>query len=199
MSADIYEIAERRRRILQQIHVAYAGGPCVFCRRESCVPGCVWPQVASESLTAPSVGPAGGAPALWECPRCAFTFDAVHTNEDGSLSCPVCELAALTAPRGVHHPDRRAGAECCSGVRCVAEGGVTLTVEHNGETLHVYERQIRPGIFGAQRIAISDTSVYHWRGGRWILLGLDVGNPQAWAVSRGYAAVEPDHSTEPTR
>lgn len=37
-------------------------------------------------------------PKLWSCPDCAFTFDAVHTNTDGSgLSCPVCELAAAKA------------------------------------------------------------------------------------------------------
>jgi hypothetical protein len=25
------------------------------------------------------------------CPDCAFTFDAVHTDPDGSYSCPLCE------------------------------------------------------------------------------------------------------------
>lgn len=30
----------------------------------------------------------------WSCPDCAFTFCAYHTNEDGSLTCPLCELMA---------------------------------------------------------------------------------------------------------
>ncbi len=33
---------------------------------------------------------------LWECPGCAFGFDARHTNHDGEHSCPNCgEQAAL--------------------------------------------------------------------------------------------------------
>lgn len=31
------------------------------------------------------------------CPDCAFTFDAVHTNDDGSYLCPVCGELALAA------------------------------------------------------------------------------------------------------
>lgn len=27
---------------------------------------------------------------LWECPECAFTFDRVHSDKDGGLSCPNC-------------------------------------------------------------------------------------------------------------
>jgi len=29
-------------------------------------------------------------PALWECPDCAFGFDAQHTDQNGGYSCPAC-------------------------------------------------------------------------------------------------------------
>ncbi|HET7025076.1 MAG TPA: DUF3850 domain-containing protein, partial [Gemmatimonadales bacterium] len=37
------------------------------------------------------------APKLWECPDCAFTFDAAHEDDtpQGGYSCPVCAVAAL--------------------------------------------------------------------------------------------------------
>ena len=35
----------------------------------------------------------------WTCPDCAFTFAAYHTNQDGSLTCPVCEVEMLTKQR----------------------------------------------------------------------------------------------------
>jgi rubredoxin len=33
-----------------------------------------------------------GTTLLWECPDCAFAFDAAHVNDDsiGTYSCPVC-------------------------------------------------------------------------------------------------------------
>jgi Zn finger protein HypA/HybF involved in hydrogenase expression len=36
---------------------------------------------------------------VWECPTCAFTFDARHTNDgtDGEYSCPVCAESQLRA------------------------------------------------------------------------------------------------------
>lgn len=34
---------------------------------------------------------------FWTCPNCAFSFDAVHKNEDGGYSCPNCEEARLRA------------------------------------------------------------------------------------------------------
>lgn len=34
---------------------------------------------------------------FWECPECMFKFDAFHKNQDGTYSCPVCELAKLSA------------------------------------------------------------------------------------------------------
>lgn len=33
---------------------------------------------------------------LWVCPDCAFGFDAVHGDEGGGYSCPVCENADLS-------------------------------------------------------------------------------------------------------
>lgn len=33
---------------------------------------------------------------LWQCPDCAFAFDASHTDNDGSYSCPCCAEARLT-------------------------------------------------------------------------------------------------------
>lgn len=35
-------------------------------------------------------------PRLWSCPACAFTFDAVHTEQDGSYSCPACAEKRLS-------------------------------------------------------------------------------------------------------
>ena len=32
-----------------------------------------------------------------ECPKCAFTFDATHEDEDGGYSCPQCDQLALQA------------------------------------------------------------------------------------------------------
>ena len=32
---------------------------------------------------------------LWECDDCGFRFDASHAEEDGSYSCPCCEVAQL--------------------------------------------------------------------------------------------------------
>lgn len=32
---------------------------------------------------------------LWNCPNCAFSFAAEHTNADGSYTCPVCAEARL--------------------------------------------------------------------------------------------------------
>lgn len=32
---------------------------------------------------------------LWSCPDCEFTFAAYHTNADGSMSCPVCEVERM--------------------------------------------------------------------------------------------------------
>jgi hypothetical protein len=40
-------------------------------------------------MTSPSVD-IEGIRKMWECPGCAFAFDAMHTNEDGSYSCPAC-------------------------------------------------------------------------------------------------------------
>ena len=34
---------------------------------------------------------------VWTCENCAFSFDAIHTNADGSYSCPVCEVTKLEA------------------------------------------------------------------------------------------------------
>ena len=34
---------------------------------------------------------------LHTCPDCAFTFDAIHTDEGGGYSCPCCAEAGLTA------------------------------------------------------------------------------------------------------
>ena len=33
------------------------------------------------------------------CPDCAFSFCHIHTDADGSYSCPLCAEAALTAER----------------------------------------------------------------------------------------------------
>jgi hypothetical protein len=33
--------------------------------------------------------------ALWSCPDCAFTFDAMHTDPDGGYTCPACEELRL--------------------------------------------------------------------------------------------------------
>jgi hypothetical protein len=53
-------------------------------------------------LTKPSVPEAEIR--LWECPNCAFGFDALHTQEDGTYSCPVCaEQRLLTAHRQIIH------------------------------------------------------------------------------------------------
>jgi hypothetical protein len=32
---------------------------------------------------------------LWSCPDCAFSFDAMHVDESGGYSCPVCAEARL--------------------------------------------------------------------------------------------------------
>ena len=34
---------------------------------------------------------------LWTCPECAFSFDAMHENEGGGYSCPLCENERLRA------------------------------------------------------------------------------------------------------
>lgn len=38
-----------------------------------------------------------GRAELWVCPDCAFGFDVVHKNMDGSYTCPVCEADRLRA------------------------------------------------------------------------------------------------------
>lgn len=35
----------------------------------------------------------------WSCPDCAFTFAAYHTNQDESMTCPVCEVERLGEQR----------------------------------------------------------------------------------------------------
>lgn len=47
---------------------------------------------------------------------------------------------------------------------------MTLTVEHNGETLHVYERTIGPE--SLRRIGVSERYVYQWVDDRWRGIGL---------------------------
>lgn len=37
------------------------------------------------------------APQLWQCPDCAFSFDAMHADEGGGYSCPACAETRLTA------------------------------------------------------------------------------------------------------
>ena len=34
---------------------------------------------------------------LWECPDCAFGFDAMHSDIDGTYSCPLCAETRLLA------------------------------------------------------------------------------------------------------
>lgn len=34
---------------------------------------------------------------LWQCPDCAFSFDAMHADEGGGYSCPACAETRLTA------------------------------------------------------------------------------------------------------
>lgn len=34
---------------------------------------------------------------LWQCPDCAFAFDAAHEDSDGGHTCPCCAEARLTA------------------------------------------------------------------------------------------------------
>ena len=37
---------------------------------------------------------------IWECPECAFGFDRIHVNQnDGTLSCPLCEMAKVEKER----------------------------------------------------------------------------------------------------
>lgn len=52
--------------------------------------------------------PADVPPALWECPDCAFSFAAEHTDTaTGEHSCPVCENARLAARIRATRPARR--------------------------------------------------------------------------------------------
>lgn len=37
------------------------------------------------------------------CPDCAFTFDAMHEDQDGTFSCPACELSEEPERLGVLH------------------------------------------------------------------------------------------------
>lgn len=38
------------------------------------------------------------------CPKCAFTFDAVHHDPGGSYSCPNCDTERI-GPMGIHNGD----------------------------------------------------------------------------------------------
>ncbi len=55
--------------------------------------------------------------ALWSCPDCAFTFDAVHTDVGGGYSCPACAESRLSAALAVLRAQRDATlAECDAAV-----------------------------------------------------------------------------------
>ena len=49
-----------------------------------------WPPDPQALYDAGAAWQAEHEPKLWSCPECAFTFDAMHTEQDGSYSCPAC-------------------------------------------------------------------------------------------------------------
>lgn len=86
---------------------------------------------------------------LFTCNDCAFSFDACHTNADGSLTCPVCELAesqaaaeraagevaALRGALSIAHNEAldlgRAEYDNCDAVSAALESSATLAAEHD--------------------------------------------------------------------
>lgn len=53
----------------------------------------------------------------WTCVKCAFEYNAIHSNTDGSYSCPVCDeaelRAELTLARAVVEAARNVNGEMC--------------------------------------------------------------------------------------
>jgi hypothetical protein len=107
----IYELAAKLRRTADFLQPLISGererGNANYSGRE---PGAI------HSLTRPAAAPTPREPTpleqfvpatnglLWECPDCAFAFDAMHKDEDGGYSCPVCEVARLTRERRTLEP-----------------------------------------------------------------------------------------------
>jgi hypothetical protein len=67
-------------------------------------------------------------PKMWECPECAFTFDAIHTDADGGHSCPCCAESSL----------RRSALEEAARLVCLGceEGVKRITDPVTGDSFH---------------------------------------------------------------
>lgn len=62
-------------------------------------PGVSWAVDELRSHIAAIEAELKSRPVLWECEQCCFGMDARHTHEDGTITCPICELEVVRAER----------------------------------------------------------------------------------------------------
>jgi hypothetical protein len=86
---------------------------------------------------------------LWVCPDCAFAFDAVHCDEGGGYSCPMCELRQCEGDLGVAVREAQAARAALAAVeRLIApETEMGIALAHGGGRLFA-EKDIRAALAG---------------------------------------------------